>query len=355
MTGRFGKAHTDSLISKSDTVNEEYMEAFRTNSFVEMCSKVQSQLGRKSLDKLSSSPSLPRQLHFSEGLLEPGQETLQDVIKASGDDIHQLLACFFQISSEACKTCELILTSIHQTRANYSAMRRLLEQIRRISDDDQQNELYRKLTSFALLRNPLSTISQVQFQDIHNNLYLSLQRITSRGKKIRRRRKSIQCCKRIAEGTLIAACCALTIALLVLVIHSALGIVSAPGLVACSLGPCMKRIKKTKPALMKTSSLEKFEGQLETAAKGIFFIINDFDTMSRLMTRLYDEIEHSKFIANLCLRRRNNEMVKEVVREFRINEIGVINQLKELEENVYLCILNINRSRRLLLEQMVVC
>lgn len=48
-------------------------------------------------------------------------------------------------------------------------------------------------------------------------------------------------------------------------------------------------------------------------------------------------------------------MVKEVVREFQINETGVINQLEELEENIYLCILTINRSRRQLVEQMVAC
>ncbi|XP_071925674.1 UPF0496 protein At1g20180-like [Coffea arabica] len=349
---RNGKTQDDRLMNKSNIVDEEYMEAFRTNSYIEICSEVQSQLARKSIDRLSSSPSLPQ--HLSQGVLEPCPQTPSNVNKGSANDLHQILSGFFKISSEACKTCELILRSIHETRAKYGTMKRVLNQLEQISDDDQQNELYRNLASFALLRNPLATITQAQFQHIHDDLHSALQRFTSKIKRIRRRRKFIRCSKRFARGTLIAASCALTIALPILVLHSAVGIVAAPALVACSLGACMKRIKQTKEWLVPETSLERFEAQLDTAAKGIYLIINDFDTMSRLMTLLHDEVEHSKFLANLCLSRRSNELLKEVIREFQINETGVLDELEELEENVYLCILNINRSRRLLVEQMEV-
>ncbi|CAI9117041.1 OLC1v1018353C1 [Oldenlandia corymbosa var. corymbosa] len=347
------------LIRESNNVNEEYMEVFRTNSFIEMYNKIQNKWGSKSIEKLPSPRSLPHDQRFSQGLLDPDSSTLAEILlKIPDDEIRQVIAIFFRISSEACRIFESVLKSIHQTRANYSAIGRVIEQLQRTTDydDDQRNKLYGRLASFALLRNPLATTGKAQFQDIHDNLYESLQQFTSRAKKIRRRRKLVKFCKRIAGGTLIATCCVLAIALIILTIHSVVGIAAVPGLAASSLGLFLKRVKNTRRVLTKTTYLERLEAQLDNAAKGIYLLINDFDTMSRIMARLHDEIEHGKFIADLYQRRSmSNEMVlKEVVREFRTNRNGVINHLKELEDQVHLCILNINRSRRLLTQGIVV-
>lgn len=158
--------------------------------------------------------------------------------------------------------------------------------------------------------------------------------------------------KKIAGGTVVAAYTALMITLIVLAIHSVVGIVTAPFFIAGSMFLVPKKTCKRKQ-VKKTVPLERLEAQLDTAAKGVYLLINDFDTMSRLVMRLNNEMEHSKFVADLCLKRRTNEMLKEIARELQINQTELMNQLEDLEEHVYLCILNINRSRRLLVEKML--
>ncbi|KAI5655945.1 hypothetical protein M9H77_24738 [Catharanthus roseus] len=354
LKSRHRKENADGLMSNSDYVNEEYMEAIRTNSFVEMYSKVQRELGRKvSVDDKpsSSSSSLPRRVHLAD-IVEPSQEILTDILGGS-DELHHFLTCFFQISSEACKICELILKTIDQTRANYSHIRRVTKYLQRsLSSDDQYNKIYGSLADFSSLSNPLSNINPAQFQELHDNLYLSLNMFTSKCRKIRRRRKFLQRFKKIAGGTVVAAYTALMITLIVLAIHSVVGIVTAPFFIAGSMFLVPKKTCKRKQ-VKKTVPLERLEAQLDTAAKGVYLLINDFDTMSRLVMRLNNEMEHSKFVADLCLKRRTNEMLKEIARELQINQTELMNQLEDLEEHVYLCILNINRSRRLLVEKML--
>lgn len=348
--GRHREENVNGLRSKSIHANEEYLEAIRTNSFMEMYSKIQGQLGRKSLDKLSSPSSLTHHLHLSD-IVEPSQEILTDIVE--GSELHHFLSCFFQISFEACKICELMLKSIHQTRANYGAIGRVTKQLESGYTYDQCNTIYGKLAAFSSLTNPLSDINSAQFEELHDNLHLSLVIFTSHCRKIRRRRKFLRCCKRIAGGALIAVYSALMITLIALAIHSVVGLVAASGLIGASVASIAKKKKRTKQQGKTILPLERLESQLDTAAKGVYLLINDFDTMSRLVMRLNNEIQHSKFVADLCLRRRTNEMLKEVTRELQINHTELMNQLEDLEEHVYLCILNINRSRRLVAEKMV--
>ncbi|KAL0438383.1 UNVERIFIED_CONTAM: hypothetical protein Slati_2321300 [Sesamum latifolium] len=101
--------------------------------------------------------------------------------------------------------------------------------------------------------------------------------------------------------------------------------------------------------------LDGLGAQLDLAARGVYILVNDFDTMSRLVQRLHDEMEHRKFVADICVRKGKNEMLKEVVKEFQMHETWFMEQLEELEKQIYLCFLDINRSRRLVVEQMVKC
>lgn len=92
---------------------------------------------------------------------------------------------------------------------------------------------------------------------------------------------------------------------------------------------------------------------MDAAARGVYILINDFDTMSRLVQRLNDEMEHRKFAAGVCVRRGKNEAaLMEVVREFQMHELGFLEQLEDLEKQIYLCFLDINQSRRLLIQQL---
>lgn len=213
--------------------------------------------------------------------------------------------------------------------------------------------IFKELAGFVLLKNPLSIISPIKFGEIHDTNMELLHKLTSKEKKIKRRTKLKRLCKRIGGVGLVISHSALVAALLVLAFHSMIGIIAAPGLIACFLGFPKKKIRSAAKRVEYSSLLERLNVQLDIAAKGTFILINDFDTMSRLVWRLYDEIEHLKAIAKTCVRNRKSEVLKEVVKEFQMHESSFLEQLEELEENIYLCFNTINRSRRLVIEKII--
>ncbi|KDP36884.1 hypothetical protein JCGZ_08175 [Jatropha curcas] len=347
-------------LSNKLNVNEEYREAFRTKSYVEMWSKIQGQLKRinvDGIDGLSPSSSLPFYVHLSEYLSEPEkQQTLADLIQRF--KFHHSLIDYFEASLEACNLCDLLLRSIHQTRVNYRRIERVIKLSNRMQDsadytDKVNGVIFRELTAYTLLRNPLSFVSQLEFQDVHDNNMGLLHKLTSEQRKITRKVKVKRICKKVGGYCLLISHTALLIALLVIALHGIVGIVAAPGLMGCSLYFFRKKIKFINGGL-KTGLLEKLSAQLDLAAKGTYILVNDFDTMSRLVMSLHDELEHKKALADMCVRSKNTELLKKVVKEFYMHDSCYQEQLDELEEHVYLCFHTINRSRRLVLQEIKV-
>ena len=149
---------------------------------------------------------------------------------------------------------------------------------------------------------------------------------------------------------------AIVITLLIVALHSILGVLVAPAMLGlCSLGLLRKKKKKAKRNMKNKSktdpTLEKLGTQMDIAAKGMFIMINDLDTLSRLAGRLCDEIEHRKTVAAMCAKSGKIEVLKEALREFSGHEERFLEQLQELEEHLYLCFHTINRSRRLVFAQ----
>ncbi|KAF5740892.1 hypothetical protein HS088_TW11G00972 [Tripterygium wilfordii] len=348
------------------SVNEEYVQAFRTKSYMEMWGKVQGQIRKTSIDgidRLSASSSHPFYQHLSECLLEPRQETLIQMIEDS--KFHGLLLDYFEASLEACNVCELILRSVHQARTNDRRIKKVMKLCKKAqctkTDSSSQvlsqvvtGSVFRELTAFALLKNPLSYISPVQFREIHDSNLQLLDRLTLKEKKMRRRVKLNRICKKIGGFSLIFAHSALMIALIVISLHSIIGIVAAPGLMACSLASLKSTKNKVVGERTATRLLEAFTAQLDMAARGTFTLINDFDTMSRLARRLHDEIEHCRDVADMCIKNGKAEILKEAVREFQMHQSCFLEQSQELEEHVYLCFNTINRSRRLVIQEIMV-
>lgn len=315
-----------------------------------MWSKAQSQLaGRTSFNRLSSTSSLSFYVHFSGYLLEPQQETLMKMIESL--HCHHLLVDYFEASVEAYNVCELLLRSVHQTRTNYRRIQRVIKISENLHDC---RAISKHLVAFASSKNPLSIISTVKFRDYRDGKMLLFSSLTSKGKKIRRRAKFNKLLKKVGAYSLVISQTALLIALLVLILHSMVGIVAAPGLMVPCLVVFKRKLMKLVHRGPKTSLLEKFAAQLDVAAKGVYILINDFDTISRMVKRLHDEVEHRKDIAKMCFRSGNSEILKEVVKEFHMHESSFLEQLKELEDHICLCFLTINRSRRLVLQEIMV-
>lgn len=347
-------------LSNKLNVNEEYKEAFRTQSYEELWSKIHDQLRRKSVDgvdKLPSSPSVPSYIHLADYLFEPEkQQTLTEMTQSM--KFHRFLIDYFEASLDACNLCDLLLRSIHQTRVNYRRIERVIKLSKRVKDSaDYTDKFYGKLlgelSAYAMLRNPLSFVAPLQFRDVHDNNLVLLHRMTSELRKIRRKAKFNRIYKKVGGYCLVISHTAILIAMLVIAVHGIVGIVAAPGLVACLLCLFRKKMKLFQGG-MKTSLLEKLCAQLDVAAKGTFIMINDFDTVGRLVRSLYEELEHKKALADMCVVSGNTELVKEVVKEFHLHDSNYQEQMDELEEHIYLCFHTINRSRRLVIQEIMV-
>lgn len=375
-------------------------------------------IGTKSLRRLcsSSSSSLPLRVSLCDYLLEPRQETLADIIESS--NLHPLVVNFFEATFAACNMCDLVLFSVNQARANYSRIQRVINLTRNthtsldyrgssvskivipmsqdclsqtivpvdfcdlraapnhtveraisreaINCEDrvslastdythaQCRALLEELASFTMLKNPLLSISPSQFRDIHDNHGYLLQKLTTKCRRVKRRAKFARLCKKTLGLSLMVSYSAVATAVLLLAIHSIVGILVAPPVIACSLGLTHHHWKKLFKRRLKTTSQERLGAQLEVAAKGVYILMNDFDTTSRLVRRLEDEIEHIRVVGDVCVRNGKMEVVKEVVREFGIDQNRFLEQLEELEEQIILCFLNINRSRRLVMQEILV-
>ncbi|KAL9238135.1 hypothetical protein vseg_012605 [Gypsophila vaccaria] len=363
-------------LRRKPNVNEEYKEVFRTKSYVEIWSKVQIQLKKSpststtqnnkrsfssssSSSNLLASSSLPLYKHLSDCLIEPRQDVVLESIKSS--KLQGLLKNYFDVTLEAYNVCELLLRGIHKTRSNHRIMKRVIRlSTDQVGPNDDNSEGYslsnhtiQELATFARQSNPLSfTINGgVDFHDIHDDHTLLLRKLTQRQRRINRRQKFIKFYKKMAGYGFIIAYTALAMALLALAIHSVVGLLGVPGLLLPFSSGVLKKVDCDK---LKPSILERLGAQVDVTAKGAYILVNDFDTMGRLVARLYDEIEHRRVVAEMCVRNsKSQEVVKEAMRELLMHEDVFVEQLEELEEHVYLSFLTINRSRRLVLQEIL--
>ncbi|XP_027357122.1 UPF0496 protein At1g20180-like [Abrus precatorius] len=335
-TGRSRKEREEGSLCGTPNVNGEYLEAFRTKSYVEICNKAHGQLRNPSTRPLSPTPSF---MHLTEYLLEPRQEIITNM------KLHPLLVDYFEASLEACRCCDTILQAIHQTRCSYARVATFVK-------DQSQKANCTGLSSFVIQSNPLSII---MFRDIHDRYMILLRRLMSKRTKIRRMLAIKRVCMKVGGIGLVIAQSALVVALLVFAFHSTIGLAVAPCVVgSLSLfGLVRKRFKGIHERLNNnTSSSRRLCEQLDVAAKGVYILINDLDTMSRMVKRLDDEVEHWREVADICLKTNGKcETLKRVVKEFDDNQYNFLDMLEELEEHVYLCFLTVNRSRRLLMQE----
>ncbi|KAJ4879548.1 UPF0496 protein [Raphanus sativus] len=362
------KEYRRSLTSKL-SVNEEYKEAFRTKSFLDIRTKAEDQLDITFCSKLSSSSPPPPSSsspsssdlnfhsHFTDYLLDPPQETLDALMQDSS--FHNLLANFFDFSSDACDVCESLLQCIQQIKINHIKIKRVIKIGKRVCNGAKPPEcalIFQELSRYASLKNPLyCIINQAQFRRVHDANSELLTRLTSKRRRIRRKARFFNFCKKLGGCSLVISHSAIVITLLIVALHSILGVLVAPAMLGlCSLGFLRKKkAKRNMENKRKTdTTLEKLGTQMDIAAKGMFIMINDLDTLSRLAGRLCDEIEHRKTVAAMCAKSGKIEVLKEALKEFSGHDERFLEQLQELEEHLYLCFHTINRSRRLVFAQM---
>ncbi|EOY16745.1 Uncharacterized protein TCM_035624 [Theobroma cacao] len=329
---------------KSLNVNEEYLSALRTKSYVEFFSKAQ---------LLANEPSSPSYFHHQFfQLLEPCQDTIPSILESAIfskiPELKSLILNYFDISAEASKICGHLLTKINQFQDNYHFIQQTLD-----SFDDYTPKKVRRtiseLNSFIVLNNPFSNPNKHDFKIIHDKYASVLHHLKSKRKKVARRMKLIKFVHKASGVCLTAACGLALIIAIVIAAHTLAALFMAPAVVSFPAKLFKKKLFSF-PCL-KRGFLRKIGEQLDVAAKGTYILNRDFDTMSRLVSRLHDEVEHNKAMIQICLERREDRFSVQVVKELKKSNVGVRKQVEELEEHVYLCLVTINRARALVIKE----
>ncbi|PIN02924.1 hypothetical protein CDL12_24554 [Handroanthus impetiginosus] len=324
---------------KSLNINDEYLCAVRTKSYAEFFLKAQLLVNEQ---PTSSSPAY-RHSKLSEVLLDPGQETITEVLESSNksSDLKALLFDFFNVSAEASNFCSHLLKSLNQIRTDYKFVHQVLDTT--IKDDEQFDSILSKL---SILEDPFG---KQDFSQIHEKHSSVLQHLKSKRKRVTRKIKLINYFNKISGVCVTAACGLVVAAAVALAAHTLTVLLMGPTLISLPVKPLKKKFLDIR--FLKSEFLRKIREQLDVAAKGTYILNRDFDTMSRLVSRLQDEIEHNNAMIKFCLDRREDKLSVEVLKELKKGEFGFMKQLEELEEHVYLCLVTINRARALVIKE----
>ncbi|XP_055835068.1 UPF0496 protein At1g20180-like [Solanum dulcamara] len=335
---------------RSLNVNEEYLGALRTKSYGDFFTKAQLLVNEPS----SPNSQLCHMNNFSEFLLDPSQGIINSILETTifpvkKYDLKSLLTNYFNISAEASKFCSHILKSISQVQSHYDFIQQVLDSIDNCSNFDQFGDLILELRSFIIHNNPFSDLKKQDFTRINNEYSSVLQCLKSKKKRVVRKIKLIKYVNKTSGVCVTAACGLVVVAALVLAAHTFAAIVMGPAILSLPLKPLRKKIMSFR--FLKCGFLRKVGDQLDVATKGIYILNRDFDMISRLVTRLHDEIDHNKEIIRLCLDKREDRFSLQVLKELKKSNIGFKKQVEELEEHVYLCLLTINRARALVIKE----
>ncbi|KAL6492960.1 hypothetical protein OROGR_032719 [Orobanche gracilis] len=340
---------------RSHNVDEEYLCAVKTKSFADFFLKFQLLVNEPSSSSSSlSSPPPYNHLGFSEILLQPGQETITSMLESSSlfssnkspssssssDRLKSLIINYFDISAEASNFCSHLLKTLIHLQSDYKFIHDIIDAIdddgTRDHSSDRFSLVFSELHSRVILDNPFS--NGQNFKHIHDKHSSVLHRLRSNRKKVTRKIKVINLFNR-ASGVCMAAA------------HTLTSLLIAPPVILNEPGkPMTKRVRNFR-LLISYGFLRKIVEQLDVAAKGAYILDRDFETMSRLVARLGDEIEHNKAMIKLCLDRREDKLCFQVLKEIKKYEFGFKKKVDELEEHVYLCLVTINRARAMVVKE----
>ncbi|QCD94535.1 hypothetical protein DEO72_LG5g2619 [Vigna unguiculata] len=313
-------------VSKSVNFHEEYLRALRSKSYIDFFDKAQFCIHSN-------------QNKYSETLLQPDQETVHTIIDATilshKPELKNLMLDYFHISAEASLLCGHLLKNINQIQCNYQFIQRALE-IMDNDDDDSQEKLkliIAELNSF-ILTNPFSNLEHHHFKLVSDENSSVLNRLNSMRKKLERNFKMKRYLKTLEF------CVTVVCDMVAVTTHTLSSVVTQ------SLERELLHLRFSRRFLGKVCE------QLDMATKGSYILKKDFDTMSRLVDRLYDDIEHVRAMVQLCLDKKIDKFCVQIVKELTKSDAGFGKKVEELKEHACLCLVTINRSRDLVTKEM---
>ncbi|OMO89815.1 hypothetical protein CCACVL1_07615 [Corchorus capsularis] len=289
---------------------------------------------------------LPSYRLFAEHLLDPDQSTVTRILNLAQNrpTTHPLLLDYFSQTANASLLCGLLLKVIDHTRVKYRSFRTSFQalEVVQFSNKNQFSGIITCLIEFSNCPNPFisSSPSSSRVQIIQAGCCELLKRLETNRDKARAKLHLVNSLQHGSGIFLVALTTSLTI---IVASHALALLVTAPGLIAASL------------ELASSRRLFRESAQLDAAAKGTYILNRDLDTISRLVTRLNDEVEDMRAMVKFWLERGEDRLHAscEVARRLKKNDANFTQQLDDLEEHLYLCFMTINRARNLVVKEIL--
>ncbi|GMH18387.1 hypothetical protein Nepgr_020228 [Nepenthes gracilis] len=332
-------------------VREEYANAFRTESYYQFWARIlelthNDAATRRSMDSTSAA-RLPSYRLFAEHLLDPDQPTVTQLLSLTQirPENQILLSDYFSETANASLLCGVLLKDIEKVRAKYQSLKKTIESLEYLASGcvNPKPVILTRLSEFAKSVNPFvpSSSSLTRFRAVQEICSGLLRRLEQGRDRAEAKLWLLNGLKRGSAIFLVA----LTVSVAVIAVsHALVMVVAMPALMVAS------------PELASASKLAKMSAQLDAAAKGTYILNRDLDTISRLLSRLYDEVEHARAMIEFWLGLRGIYRVQasgEVARHLKKNDSSFCDQLDELEEHLYLCFMTINRARNLVVKEIL--
>ncbi|XP_008794309.2 UPF0496 protein 3 [Phoenix dactylifera] len=354
---RRGKCEAGAPISSASfNLCEEYANTFRTESYIEFWARVLDLTlahGAALKPRESSAAArLPSDRLFAEHLLDPDQPTvtriLSHVRRHGHPETHVLLSDYYAETANASLLCGLLLKEIEQLRLRYRPLKATLNSL--ISSGQSRLSLQAidpYLGDLSKTLGPFDSLgsSQCQFRAVQDGSANLLKRLESSRKKARAKLRCINHLKRGLAIFLIVLTASTSALGVCMALHALVAVVALPTFLSAP------------PWLASAGSLARVLAQFDAAAKGTYILNRELDTISRLVARLHDEVEHLLALLRLCCERHDGgrrRLTQEVVRQIRKNDASFNQQLDELEEHLYLCFMTINKARSLVMKEVLV-
>ncbi|GAB4858299.1 hypothetical protein Ancab_009771 [Ancistrocladus abbreviatus] len=332
-------------------VREEYANAFRTESYYHFWARVlelnnNDTATRKSMDSTSAA-RLPSYRLFAEHLLDPDQPTVTKLLAVAKTrpENRTVLSDYFLETANASLLCGHLLNDIDRIRIKYRTLKKTLKslEIAQFEPITHLPTILTQLSEFTKSINPFlpSSSSSTRFRAVQGSCTGLLKRLESGRDKAQANLQLLNGLKCGSAIFLVALTATVTI---VVVTHALAAAVAVPAFVMASL------------ELASNRRLAKLSAQLDAAAKGTYILNRDLDTISRLVTRLDDELEHIRAMIGFWLELMGEDQTQascEVARQLKMNDSSFSEQLDELEEHLYLCFMTINRARHLVVKEIL--
>lgn len=331
----------------SPTVNlsNAYKSAVQTTSYGEIRSKLYPD--NSDLHEVESQhlDGQGEEEHILEEVLNPNRECVQEALhSAKNSTLTHLISSYFEQSEHTSRFCLLLHRSLQRARSSYVPLHNLIAVLPLDSDSEFLNQLqcdqaFKVFHDFDLLENPFplpysENFSEMRdcFSQLKRQLDTSLLKSRSRIRHVRRATVGCAIC---LVGTVVGV----TLTAVAIATHALVALIACP--VCSTFLP--SNITKKELAHM---------ALLDAAAKNTYVLLNDLDTIDRLVARLHTEIEGDKLLIRLGLERGSDRhAIQEVAKQLYKNHLTFLRQLSDLEEHLCLCFAAINRARALLLQE----